>query len=75
MAVLTEAASVGAAEVSAEAVLAEAGSCRILLKFQIVEFCINLAQDKLKTFKGVFNYDPADEKQVYNSFPNFAEEI
>ena len=33
------------------------------------------AQDKLKTFKGVFNYDPADEKQVYNSFPNFAEEI
>ena len=22
----------------------------------------NLAQDKLKTFKGVFNYDPADEK-------------
>ena len=35
----------------------------------------NKAQDKLKTFKGVFNYDPADEKQVYLSFPNFAEEI
>ena len=33
------------------------------------------AQDKLKTFKGVFNYDPADEKQVYNPFPNFREEI
>ncbi len=31
----------GAAEVSAEAVLAEVGSYGILSKFQIVEFCIN----------------------------------
>lgn len=31
----------GAAEASAEAVLAEAGSYVILSKFQIVEFCIN----------------------------------
>ncbi len=31
----------GAAEASAEAVLAGAGSCGILSKFQIVEFCIN----------------------------------
>ena len=34
-----------------------------------------MAQDKLKTFKGVFNYDPADKEQVYNSLPNFREEI
>jgi len=33
------------------------------------------AQDKLKTFKGVFNYDFVDEKQVCNPFQNFAEEI
>ena len=26
------------------------------------KFKINKAQDKLKTFKGVFNYDPVDEK-------------
>ena len=36
MAVLVE-----AAEASAGAVLAGAGSCRILLKFQIVEFYLN----------------------------------
>ena len=42
MEVLAEAASVGAAEVSAEAVLAEAGSYGILSKFQIVEFYLNL---------------------------------
>ena len=41
MAVLAEVASVGAAEASAEAVLAEAGSYGILSKFQIVEFYLN----------------------------------
>ncbi len=66
----------GAAEVSAEAVLAGAGSCRNFIKIPNRRILYKfLAQDKLKTFKGVFNYDPADEKQVYNPFPNFREEI
>lgn len=36
----------GAAEASEEAVLAEAGNCRILSKFRIVEFCINFKISK-----------------------------